>query len=152
VIVLVAAIAIAGIAARFPKLAIGPVSFVYAPVWDSFVTDSVLLANWHLVALGVAGTLALRFRRIVDADMAPLSLILAAGALWIATLVAFPSLRLWGADFLGLNRATLVWVPFAIAWMAIAMLDAPAEATQAEPAPEIAPELDVATEPVASGT
>jgi hypothetical protein len=119
VIVLVAAIAIAGIAARFPKLAIGPVSFVYAPVWDSFVTDSVLLANWHLVALGVVGTLALRYRRIVDADMAPLTLILFAGAVWIATLVAFPSLRL-GAPFLGLNRATPV--PFAIAWMATAML------------------------------
>jgi len=151
VIVLVVAIAIAGIAARFPKFAIGSVSFAYAPVWDSFVTDSVLLANWHLVALGVAGTLALRHRRVVDADMAPLTLILAAGAVWIATLVAFPSLRLWGADFLGLNRATLVWVPFAIAWMAIAMLDAPAEAAQAEPAPEATPEPEVATEPAASG-
>jgi hypothetical protein len=140
VVVLVAAIAIAGIAARFPNLVIGPISFLYAPVWDSLLTESVLLANWHLVALGVAGTLVLRYRRIVDADMAPLTLILAAGAVWIATLVAFPSLRLWGADFLGLNRATLVWVPFAIAWMAIAMLEAPAKAVQpAAPIEDVAP-------------
>jgi hypothetical protein len=148
VLVLVVAIAIAGIAARFPNLVVGRVSFAYVPVWDNFLTETALLANWHLVALGVVGTLALRYRRIADADMAPLTLILFAGAVWIATLAAFPSLRLWGADFLGLNRAMLVWVPFAIAWMAIAMLAAPVEAAQpaapieeaapAEPSPEAA--------------
>jgi hypothetical protein len=95
--------------------------------------ESVLLANWHLVALGLAGTLALRYKRVIDADMAPLTLILAAAAVWIAMLVAFPSLRLFGADFLGLNRATLVVVPYAIAWMAVAMLDAPVAEVLPEP-------------------
>ena len=142
VVVLVAAVAIAGIAARFPKLAIGQVSFAYLPSWELYVMESVLLANWHLVALGLAGTLVLRYKRVVDADMAPLTLILATAAVWIATLVAFPSLRLWGADYLGLNRATLVVVPFALAWMAIAMLDAPVVAAPAEPVPETAPAAD----------
>jgi len=135
VVVLVAAIAIAGIAARFPQLSIGLVSFAYLPAWDNYVMESVLLANWHLVALGLAGTLALRYKRVIDADMAPLTLILAAAAVWIAMLVAFPSLRLFGADFLGLNRATLVVVPYAIAWMAVAMLDAPVAEILPEPMP-----------------
>jgi hypothetical protein len=135
VVVLVAGVAIAGIAARFPQLAIGPVSFAYAPAWDSYFMESVLLANWHLVALGLVGTLALRYRRVVDADMAPLTLILATAAVWIAMLVAFPSFRFVGADYLGLNRATLVMAPYAIAWMALAMLDAPAGEAVAEPMP-----------------
>jgi hypothetical protein len=147
VALLVAAIAIAGIAARFPQLALGTVSFAYAPAWDSFAMESVLLANWHLVALGLVGTFALRFRRVVDADLAPLTLVLAAAAVWIAALVAFPSLRLWGADYLGLNRALLVVVPFAIAWMAIAMLDAPAEAPRASEAAEMPVEPGTPTEP-----
>jgi hypothetical protein len=45
-------------------------------------------------------------------------------------LVALPACRIWGADYLGLNRAVLVLVPFAIAWMAIAMLDAPVATAQ----------------------
>jgi hypothetical protein len=73
--------------------------------------------------------------------MAPLTLILAAGALWIAMLAAFPAFRAWGADHLGLNRAVLVLAPFAIAWMAIAMLRAapaevPASTADPEPAPQ----------------
>jgi hypothetical protein len=132
VALLVLAIAVVGVAARFPTLAIGPLGFAYDPAWDAFAMDTLLLANWHLVALGLVGTLALRYRRVVDDEMMPLTLVLAAGAVWIAMMVAFPSMRAWGADYLGLNRAMLVLVPFSIAWMAIAMLDAPA--TRAAPA------------------
>ncbi|MEO8485589.1 MAG: hypothetical protein ABI585_04550 [Betaproteobacteria bacterium] len=135
VLLVVAAIAVVGIAARFPNLAFGPVSFDYAPVWETLASDGVLLANWHLLAFGIIGTILLRRRRLVDAEMAPLTLILAAGSIWIAALAAFPALRLWGADFLGLNRAILVLAPFAIAWMAVAILDAPAEAVESVEAP-----------------
>ena len=137
VLLVVVAVAIVGVAARFPK-ARARTGIVRARAGVGvFAVDGVLLANWHLVALGLVGTILLRRRRVLDADVTPLTLILAAGAVWIAMLVAFPAFRGWGADYLGLNRAVLVLVPFAIAWMAIAMLDAPvapAEIGPIEPA------------------
>jgi hypothetical protein len=141
VVLIGVAVAIVGVAARFPTFALGPVTFAYAPAWDAFAMDSLLLANWHLVALGIVGTIVLRHKRVLDAEVAPLTLTLAAGAVWIAMLVAFPAFRAWGADYLGLNRAALVIVPFAIAWMAIAMLDpAPAPVARIETEPVIPPD------------
>jgi hypothetical protein len=149
VLLIAVAVGIVGVAARFPDVKLGRVSFAHAPVWDAYAVEGLLLANWHLVALGLVGTLLLRRRRVFDTDLAPLTLILATGAVWLAMLVAFPAFRFWGADFLGLNRATLVLVPFAIAWMAVAMLDAPAAAAEPAPnppppAPEISPSEPVA--------
>ena len=135
VLLVVVAVAIIGVAARFPTMALGHVTFAYAPAWEAFVTDSLLLANWHLVALGLVGTLILRRKRVFDDDVAPLTLILATGAAWIAMLVAFPAFRAWGADYLGVNRAVLVLVPFAIAWMAIVLLDAPVAQPVTPPEP-----------------
>ena len=141
------ALAVVGIAARFPHFAIGPVSFAYAPVWETFAVESVLFANWHLLALGIVGVAALERRRLIDERMAPLTLIVAAGAIWIAMLAAFPSVRAWGADSLGLNRAVLVLAPLAIAWMAIAILPSPRQpAPVAAPSPEPEPEGETASQ------
>lgn len=152
ILLVVAALAIVGIAARFPGFTVGPVSFRYVPLWETFALESVLFANWHLLAPGIVGVLALRRRRCLDAEMAPLTLILAAGAGWIAMLAAFPAFRAWGAEIIGLNRAVLVLAPFAIAWMAIAMLAPrvePEAASASPPAPEAAPTSPPAPEPAA---
>lgn len=97
--------------------------------------SSVLLANWHLLAAGAVATIAIAWRRLLAPDVAPLTLILAAGAIWIAMLAAFPGLRFWGADGIGLNRAVLALAPLAIVWMAVAMRAAP----DAAPSPAVAP-------------
>ena len=131
----VAAVAIIGIAARFPKATFGPVSLAYDPVWETLGVESVLLANWHLLAAGAVATIAIAWRRLLAPDVAPLTLILAAGAIWIAMLAAFPGLRFWGADGIGLNRAVLALAPLAIVWMAVAMRAAP----DAAPSPAVAP-------------
>ena len=146
VTLVVVALAVVGIAARFPGFALGPVTFRYSPVWETLATDTLLLANWHLLAIGLVGTLALRWRRAFDSEVAPLSLVLAAGLLWIAILASFPSFRAWGADYLGLNRAVLVLAPFAVAWMAIALLE-PARVPPAanEPVAESAPPAPLRT-------
>lgn len=130
----VGAIGAIGIAARFPKAALGPVSFAYEPVWETLAVDSVLLANWHLLVVGIVGTIAFSWRRLLARDVAPLTLVVASGAIWIAMLAAFPGVRYWGADGLGLNRAILVLAPLAVVWMVVAMRDAP------EPTPEPTPE------------
>ncbi len=109
----VVAIGAIGVAARFPKASLGQVSFAYDPIWETLAVDSVLLANWHLLAAGIVGTIAFSWRRLLGRDVAPLTLVVAAGAIWIAMLAAFPGVRYWGADGLGLNRAVLVLAPLA---------------------------------------
>lgn len=130
----VAAAAVIGVAARFTDLAIGPVSLAFDPVFSTLGADGVLLANWHLLALGVAGTVVFARRRLLDASLAPLTLVVIAGAVWIALLGAFPWLRAWGADTLGINRAVLVLAPVASVWMVVALCGA------GEPAPARAPD------------
>lgn len=133
--VAVAAVGVIGVAARFPKAALGPVSFAYDPAWETLAVDGVLLANWHLLAAGIVGTIAFSWRRLLSRGVAPLTLVVAVGAVWIAMLAAFPGVRFWGADGLGLNRAVLVLAPLAIVWMAVAMRDAPAPAQDHAPEP-----------------
>ena len=136
----VVAIGAIGIAARFPKASLGQVSFAYDPIWETLAVESVLLANWHLLAAGIVGTIAFSWRRLVGRDVAPLTLVVAAGAIWVAMLTAFPGVRYWGADGLGLNRAVLVLAPLAIVWMVVALRDAPEPEPEPTPAPAAAPE------------
>ncbi len=126
----VAAVAVIGVAARFPKATLGPIALAYDPVWETLGVDSVLLANWHLLVAGVVVTIAFAWRRLLSPGIAPLTLTLAAGAIWIAMLAALPGLRFWGADGLGLNRVVLPLAPLAIVWMAVAMRGAPAPAVE----------------------
>lgn len=134
----VAVIAVVAVAARFTDLAIGPVSLAFDPMFAALGADGLLLANWHLLALGIVGTVAFAWRRLLGPELAPLTLVVAAGTGWIALLAAFPSLRQWGADGLGLNRAVLVIAPVAVVWMVVAMRTAEAADTR-ERAPVAAP-------------
>lgn len=114
-------IAVVGVAARFTDLSIGPVSLAFDPVFSVLGADALLLANWHLLALGMIGTVAFAWRRLLDPGVAPLSLVVGAGAAWIVLLAAFPWLRAWGADALGLSRAVLVMAPVVSVWMVVAL-------------------------------
>lgn len=125
-------IAVVAVAARFTDLAIGSVSLAFDPVFVALGVDGVLLANWHLLAIGIVGTIAFAWRRLLAPDVAPLTLVVAAGAAWIALLGAFPGLRAWGADGIGINRAVLVLAPTIAAWMVVATCG-PGAAQAAEP-------------------
>jgi len=135
----VAVIAVVAVAARFTDLAIGPVSLAFDPAFAALGVDGLLLANWHLLALGIVGTIAFAWRRLLAPGLAPVTLVVAAGAGWIALMGAFPWLRAWGADGLGLNRAVLVLAPTVVVWMVCATsaadADAEAPASAAEPRP-----------------
>jgi len=126
--------AVVAVGARFTDVAIGPVSLAFDPVFAELGVDGLLLANWHLLALGVAGTIAFAWRRILGPDLGPLTLVVAACAGWIALLAAFPWLRAWGADSLGLNRTVLVAAPVVAVWMVVAFRGASAAMRAAAPA------------------
>ena len=115
------AAAVVAVGARFTDLSIGPVSLAFDPVFAALGTDGVLLANWHLLALGAVGTIVFARRRLLDPAVAPLTLVVAAGAAWIGLLGAFPWLRNWGADSLGLNRVVLALAPVVSIWMVVAL-------------------------------
>ena len=115
------AAAVVAVGARFTDLSIGPVSLAFDPVFAALGTDGVLLANWHLLALGAVGTIVFARRRLLDPAVAPLTLVVAAGAAWIGLLGAFPWLRNWGADSLGLNRVVLALAPVVSVWMVVAL-------------------------------
>ena len=115
------AAAVVAVGARFTDLSIGPVSLAFDPVFAALGTDGVLLANWHLLALGAVGTIVFAWRRLLDPAVAPLTLVVAAGAAWIGLLGAFPWLRNWGADSLGLNRVVLALAPVVSVWMVVAL-------------------------------
>jgi hypothetical protein len=55
-------------------------------------------------------------------------------------LTAFPGVRYWGADGLGLNRAVLVLAPLAIVWMVVALRNAPEPTPTTRTVPAVAPE------------
>ena len=110
-----------GVAARFTGLAIGPVSLAFDPAWDVLAADSLLLANWHLLVVGIVVTIAFAWRRLLAPALAPLTLVVATGAAWIALMATFPWFRRWGAETLGVNRAVLVIAPVALVWMSLAM-------------------------------
>ncbi len=115
------AVGVVAVGARFTDLSIGPVSLAFDPVFAALGTDGVLLANWHLLALGAVGTIVFAWRRLLDPAVAPLTLVVAAGAAWIGLLGAFPWLRNWGADSLGLNRVVLALAPVVSIWMVVAL-------------------------------
>jgi len=115
------AVGVVAVGARFTDLSIGPVSLAFDPVFAALGTDGVLLANWHLLALGAVGTIVFAWRRLLDPAVAPLTLVVAAGAAWIGLLGAFPWLRNWGADSLGLNRVVLALAPVVSVWMVVAL-------------------------------
>ena len=115
------AVGVVAVGARFTDLSIGPVSLAFDPVFAALGTDGVLLANWHLLALGAVGTIVFARRRLLDPAVAPLTLVVAAGAAWIGLLGAFPWLRNWGADSLGLNRVVLALAPVVSIWMVVAL-------------------------------
>ncbi|MCC6377772.1 MAG: hypothetical protein IT519_03055 [Burkholderiales bacterium] len=115
------AVGVVAVGARFTDLSIGPVSLAFDPVFAALGTDGVLLANWHLLALGAVGTIVFAWRRLLDPAVAPLTLVVATGAAWIGLLGAFPWLRNWGADSLGLNRVVLALAPVVSIWMVVAL-------------------------------
>lgn len=117
IVLAVVALAVVGVSARGANLAWTHGLFAYDPLGPSFAAESVLYANWHLLAPGLLAAGIFGGRRIASPDVAPLGFALLAGAMWIAALVAFPALRYAGADALGIQRAVLVLVPLAVVWM-----------------------------------
>jgi hypothetical protein len=123
-------IATAGLAALLFLLAVAAqTSFVimghtahlqFAPAWPAFGESYFVLGSWNLLWYGVIVVVPLAGRSLVSPALAPLTLVAAAGALFVLAVFAFPAIALWLGDQITLNRVTLQFAPVAIIFTVLA--------------------------------
>jgi hypothetical protein len=115
-----------------------PIRFNAGYPWNAVVDAYFALGNWHLLWFGVIAIALLRVRWLLGDGLAPLTLTLAGGILFLLFGFAFSSTASWAEDQSPVNRATLQLAPLLVIWM-VAVCDdwsrrAAAPARTAEPA------------------
>ena len=94
--------------------------FAYDPAWSALGEGYFLLGSWNLLWYGVVAATLLAWRDLVSPLLAPLSLIVCAGATLLFTLIAFPNARLLLAGDMSIGRATLQFAPVLVVFAALA--------------------------------
>jgi hypothetical protein len=85
--------------------------------WNGLAQAYFAFANWHLLIYGALAVAALGWRHLISRELAPLTLIVAAGVAFLMFGFAFTNARLWVEDQSGVNRATLHLAPLIVVWM-----------------------------------
>ena len=97
-----------------------PFHLAYEPAWGALAESYFLLGSWNLLWYGALAATLLAWRDLVLPPLAPLTMIVFAGATLLFALVAFPGTRVAIADQTSVNRATLQFAPVAIVFAALA--------------------------------
>jgi hypothetical protein len=84
--------------------------------WRGLVDAWLLYANWHLLWFGVVAAAVVGWRELLTRELAPLTLVIAAGLLFLFFGFAFTNARLWVEDQSTVNRATLHLAPLLVVW------------------------------------
>jgi hypothetical protein len=91
----------------------------FAPPWLGMFESMFLLGNWHLLWYVVLVIAILGWREIVSRPIAPLSVIIAGGMLFLFIVFAFTNARAWVTDQTTVNRAILHLAPLLSIWVLI---------------------------------
>jgi hypothetical protein len=91
----------------------------FGPPWLGMFESMFLLGNWHLLWYVVLVIAILGWREIVSRSIAPLSVIIAAGLLFLFIVFAFTNARAWVTDQTTVNRAILHLAPLLSIWALI---------------------------------
>ncbi len=94
--------------------------FDFAPAWGDLVQSYFLLGNWHLLWYGAVGAALLAWRQLLSARLAPLTMIVAAGLLFLFFVFAFTNASAYVADQTTINRATLHMAPVIVVFLVLA--------------------------------
>jgi hypothetical protein len=97
-----------------------PLHLAYEPAWGALAESYFLLGSWNLLWYGALAATLLAWRDLVLPPLAPLTMIVLAGATLLFALVAFPGTRVAIADQTSVNRATLQFAPVVIVFAALA--------------------------------
>ena len=92
----------------------------YDPAWGTLAESFFLLGSWNLLWYGVLAAALLAWRDLLLPPLAPLTMIVFAGATLLFAMVAFPNARIAIADQTSVNRATLQFAPLVVVFAALA--------------------------------
>lgn len=93
----------------------------FRPAWSTLYESYLLLGNWNLLWYGVPAAVLLAGRQLASPALAPLTIVAAAGAVFLFAIVCFPELGAAVADGTTLNRMTLHFAPLAAVFAALAL-------------------------------
>ncbi len=89
----------------------------FAPEWGALADSYFLLGNWHLLWYGAIAAALLGWRQLMSPRLAPFTMVIAAGGIFLFVVFAFTNARAWVADQTTVNRATLHLAPLVTVWM-----------------------------------
>jgi hypothetical protein len=92
----------------------------FDPAWSALGASFFLLGNWHLLWYGAIAAALLAWRQLLSPSLAPLTVIVAAGVLFLFVVFGFTNARAWVADQTSINRATLHLAPVIVLFMVLA--------------------------------
>ena len=92
----------------------------FDPAWSALFDSYFLLGSWNLLWYGVLGATLLGWRELASRSLAPLTTVVAAGAIVLFVVVAFPTARVMLAEQMTLHRATLHFAPLLVVFAALA--------------------------------
>jgi hypothetical protein len=88
--------------------------------WEGLSQAYFSFANWHLLFYGAIVVAVLGWRQLLSRELAPLTIIVAAGFAFLLFGFAFTNARVWVEDQSTVNRATLHLAPLIAIWMLVA--------------------------------
>jgi hypothetical protein len=88
----------------------------FAPAWAALADSLFLLGNWHLLWYAVIAAALVGWQVLRAPALAPLSITVASGLLFLIVAFAFTNARNWVTDQTTINRAVLHVAPLALVW------------------------------------
>jgi hypothetical protein len=85
--------------------------------WRALLDAYFALGNWHLLWYGAIGVALLGWRQLLSRGLAPYTVTVAAGVIFLLFGFAFTNAGAWVEDQSTVNRATLHLAPLIIVWM-----------------------------------
>jgi len=92
----------------------------YEPAWGDLGKSYFLFGNWHLLWYGAIAVAALAWRQLLTPLLAPLTMIVAAGLLFLFFVFSFTNASTFISDQTTVNRATLHFAPLIVVYMVLA--------------------------------
>jgi hypothetical protein len=116
----VAAIALVALARFQISLFNYQIKLDYNPAWGDLLQSYFLLGNWHLLWYGAIAVAVLAWRQLLAPALAPLTMIVAGGLLFLFFVFGFTTASFYISDQTTVNRATLHLAPLIVVFMVVA--------------------------------
>lgn len=84
--------------------------------WNGLVDAYLMFANWHLLWYAAIAAALLGRRQLLSPELAPLTIVVAGGLLFLSFGFVFTNARVWVEDQSTVNRATLHLAPLLALW------------------------------------